>query len=219
VALTTYAGLVAALPNWLHNSRLTAEIPDLIALAEEQINADLADMPFLQRSPTPIALALGASSLTLPADTMRLISARLVEHDTPIAIKTMGELQRCASTYSEATGAPRICAVSTSAAAGTLGLTVYPTADAAYTVQVLIAAAIPALTVSNTTNFILTRAPSLYLYGTLLAAEPRLVNDQRIATWQSRYDQALARFKGLGWDGDAMLSTDMGRGRSTIFEG
>ena len=222
MALGTYAELQTAIAAWLHRENTaTAQLQELIRLAEERISADLADMPFMQQYPAAIALASGASTLSLPADTLQLLSARLVSPDQPIALTTADALQRKLSSTT-ATGAPCICAVSTSAAAGTLGLKLWPVADQDYTVQVLIVAAVPALSGSNTTNFVLTRAPSLYLYGSLLAASALLVNDARVPMWEAMYSAALGRFRGIDWGGAVMLSTEVPAGRTydySILEG
>lgn len=45
-----------------------------------------------------------------------------------------------------------------------------------------------ALGSGNTTNWFTTNAPDLLLYGSLLEAEPFLVNDPRLATWKAMYD-------------------------------
>jgi hypothetical protein len=45
---------------------------------------------------------------------------------------------------------------------------------------------------STTTNWIILNAPDVYLYGTLLQAEPFLMNDQRIPIWERGLRQAIA---------------------------
>jgi hypothetical protein len=56
-------------------------------------------------------------------------------------------------------------------------------------------ATIPALSVSNTTNWLLTDSPDLYLYGALLQAAPYLQDDQRISTWGTLYERCLNDLK------------------------
>jgi hypothetical protein len=50
---------------------------------------------------------------------------------------------------------------------------------------------IPALTTVATTNTMLTQNPDIYLYGSLLEAEPFLMNDQRVQLWATAYRQAV----------------------------
>jgi hypothetical protein len=56
-------------------------------------------------------------------------------------------------------------------------------------------AKIPALTVSNTSNWLLVDSPDLYLYGSLLQAAPYLQDDQRITTWAALYTTAINDLK------------------------
>ena len=51
-------------------------------------------------------------------------------------------------------------------------------------------ARLTALSSGNTTNWFTTYAPDLLLYGALLEAEPFLVGDSRIQTWNSLYQRA-----------------------------
>jgi hypothetical protein len=49
--------------------------------------------------------------------------------------------------------------------------------------------------IRTTSNLLLTSCPDLCLYGSLLAAEPFLKNDSRIATWQTMYDRQLVSYR------------------------
>ena len=49
-----------------------------------------------------------------------------------------------------------------------------------------------ALSDSATTNDMLTNNPNVYLYGTLLEAEPFIMNDQRIPVWLGAFAKAMA---------------------------
>lgn len=219
MALTTYTELQTAVAAWLHHETMDpAQVQELIRLAEEQITADLAQCAFMQVSPSPIALASGATGFTLPLEANSLISARLVSPDLPLNIIGAPELKRGAWS---STGTPQDCAITGSTDAGLLNVAVWPTPDTDYTVQCTYVQAVPALSDSRAANFVLLRAPSLYLYGSLLAGEALGVNDARMPMWQVQYDRALANFRGLGWDGDAMLSAilPITRGAYNILEG
>jgi hypothetical protein len=45
--------------------------------------------------------------------------------------------------------------------------------------------------VSNTTNWLLTEAPDVYLYGALVHTAPYLKDDARIAIWESFFAQGI----------------------------
>jgi hypothetical protein len=53
-----------------------------------------------------------------------------------------------------------------------------------YDVEIVYRGNIPDLA-TNSTNWLLTLAPDLYLYGTLLEASPYIQNDERLAVWGS----------------------------------
>ena len=67
-----------------------------------------------------------------------------------------------------------------------------PTPDAVYTTSMLYYKTVDALSDSNTTTTMLTQNPDVYLYGSLLEAEPFLMNDQRVQLWATAFQQALA---------------------------
>lgn len=50
---------------------------------------------------------------------------------------------------------------------------------------------IPALSDSNTSNWLLDAAPDAYLYGSLLQAAPYLAEDERIQVWSTLYAGAV----------------------------
>lgn len=205
MALDSYANLQTAVTTWLARSDvIAAQVQEFIRLAEEQMTADLSQCAFMQVTPSPIALS--GSSFTLPATANSLMSVRLVEHDKMLNIVGAGELKRGSF---DVTSAPTDCAITGATDAGLLTVVVWPDPDTAYTVQVTYTQAVPPLSDSRTSNFVLVRAPSLYLYGALVAASLFAFDDRRGLLWQSMYDRALEQFRGLGWDGDAMLTTGL----------
>jgi hypothetical protein len=71
-----------------------------------------------------------------------------------------------------------------------------PTPNDDFDVEVLYRANIPALA-SSSTNWLLTLAPDLYLYGSLLEATPYNQNDARIALWGSAVATVLDQLNAL----------------------
>jgi hypothetical protein len=72
-----------------------------------------------------------------------------------------------------------------------------PTPDAIYTVEMVYRVNVPALA-SNSTNWLLTLAPDLYLYGALLESAPYMKEDERIQTWTAGFAVALEGLNTLG---------------------
>jgi hypothetical protein len=57
---------------------------------------------------------------------------------------------------------------------------------------------IPPLTSTDNTNWLLERAPDLYLYGVLLQAEAWQVNTEAAAGWKAMWDEAIAELRSDG---------------------
>lgn len=71
-----------------------------------------------------------------------------------------------------------------------------PTPDQDYPWEVSYYEKLQPLDATNETNWLTDVAPQLLLYATLLEAEPFLKNDERVQTWQTLYDRALAAVTG-----------------------
>ena len=70
-----------------------------------------------------------------------------------------------------------------------------PVPDAVYNINLYYYQKIPAL-VSNSTNWLLTNFPQIYLFGSLVASEAWLGNDAAISKWGSLYDNAIQKLQG-----------------------
>ena len=57
---------------------------------------------------------------------------------------------------------------------------------------------LPALSVSATTNWLLTAHPDLYLFGTLTVASAFLKDDERTGIWKNAWDEALGEVMAAG---------------------
>ena len=65
---------------------------------------------------------------------------------------------------------------------------VFPTPDSnTYTAELAYYQKITAMTADADTNWLLTKCPEIYLYGSLVHAEPYLKNEEAIVVWQTFY--------------------------------
>jgi hypothetical protein len=69
----------------------------------------------------------------------------------------------------------------------------FPVPGESYTGELLYYAKVPALSDANTTNWLLTDSPDVYLYGSLLQTAPYLRDDERAAVWAGLYSAAVVR--------------------------
>lgn len=190
MAITDYASLQTTLATWLHRADLAAQIPDFIALAEAKLSCDLDARPMESR--TTLTTTAGNAWLTLPADMLEM--RRLLLQTSPTITLKYVTPDQISEDYSAAmTGRPEVFTV----IGGSLQLA--PVPDSAYAIELTYQQAIPALSASNATNWLLTGWPNAYLYGALVAAQPYLMNDARMDTFQKLYQEAVRGINSIDW--------------------
>ena len=183
MAITTYSELKSAVADFLNRDDLTNTIDTFIDLAEVQLNRDVRHWKMEQRSDAEI----DDQYLTLPTDWLETI--RLTVLDTvPYALNLVSrdEMQDRRLRGANVTGKP----VYYAHIAGELEL--YPTPDATYNIELLYTQKLEALSASNTSNWLLSEAPDLYLYAVLLETAIYLRDDERIAAYAGMYQSKLA---------------------------
>jgi hypothetical protein len=70
-----------------------------------------------------------------------------------------------------------------------------PTPDTEYTGELTYYAKLSKLSSTNTSNWLLTAGPDIYLYGALMQAAPYLQDDARITVWAALYKNGLEELK------------------------
>ena len=180
--IATYAELQTSVADFLNRDDLTAIIPTFIRLAEARIDRDLRHWRQEQRD----AISLDAQYVALPETFLQPIRLQILTGPTgevaPISTAQMLQLR---GDRSDLAGPPTNYAIT----AGQIEL--LPTPDETYSASLVYYGRIPALSVSNTTNWLLTEAPDTYLYGSLVHAAPYLKDDQRITVWESLFKLSL----------------------------
>lgn len=198
MAINTYATLQSSISDWLNRSDLTSAIESFISLAEAQMNRSIRHRDMIERAQATIDSEYSAT----PADWIQ--SASLILETTPVTqldYVTNEEMNRKKSA-SVATGKPQ-CYTH-------IGdeIQVYPAPDStSYTAELVYYAKIPALSDSNTSNWLLLSHPDIYLYGSLMQSAPYLVDDQRLAVWASLYQKAIE---------DLTISDQRTQGQSSV---
>ena len=181
MALDTYAGIRAAVANYLDRTDLDGRIREFITLAEARFNRVIRAPDMLTRTDS---FTVDSQYETLP--TGFLEASRVVLLTSPVTVLeflTPEEIAEVRNVHSSA-GKPVYYSVSGG------NFEFLPTPGQAYTASVLYYQRITA--VSSSFNWLATSHPDIYLYGALLEAEPYIQNDERIPVWQSRLDRALA---------------------------
>ena len=182
MAITTYAELQSSIANWLNRDDLTSVIPDFISLTEAGINRDLRHYKMVNR----VDATLDSRYVQMPADWLETVRFGITSGTTyRLELVSRDDMLEYRQNTSDIAGIPKFYA--------NIGDTieVFPTPAAEYQMQLQYYAKTPALSDSNTTNWLLTDAPDIYLYGALVQAAPYLNDDARTQTWAALYSAAM----------------------------
>lgn len=175
MSITTYAELQTAITTWLHRNDLAAVAPDFITLAEAKFNRLLRarDME------DAISGTITNGAIALPADFAELKS---LYADTSPPTSLQPKPLEWIRNQAELATTPLHYAFDQS------NLVFWPSSgDVAGTYY----ARIPALSNSNTTNWLLTKWPDLYLFGSLEQSAPYLKADPRLPMWQAKVTELI----------------------------
>lgn len=207
MSIATFDDLRAAVAAWLARDDLTGVVPDFIALAEARINRLIRTREMETRASAETVP--GDAFLALPADFGGVRAMKLASTDPVTQLRFLTPTQIDAMWAESQSGRPRAYAIVGDA------FRLAPTPDAAYTIEIVYARKVPALSSAGPTNWLLTAHPDLYLYGALVAAEGYLGNDARVPAWKARFDEALTELEHQDaidrWSGGPMaIHTDAG---------
>jgi hypothetical protein len=181
MAISNYSELKSAIADWLDRTDLTDSIPDFITLAEARHKRDFK----LRRMETRVTANTIADTeyYTLPDQYVAMRNIQLnTDPKTSLEYLTPEQMDRIYAGSMK--GKPRAYSI--------IGndIQLRPIPDSAYEIEILYFKHFTALSDSAPTNEMLTNHPDIYLYGSLVEAEPYLQNDKRIQTWSSFYDRA-----------------------------
>ena len=183
MSISTYSELQSAVADFLNRDDLASAVPTFIRLAEARFSRDLRHWRMETRSTAELDTQYSA----IPADFLQPIRLQITDAPTsevaPISTAQMLQLR---GDRNDRVGRPTNYALT----AG--GIELYPTPDLTYNASLVYYARIPALSASNTTNWLLNEAPDVYLYGALVHSAPYLKDDNRLAIWETMFAQAMS---------------------------
>ncbi len=167
---TNYAELQASVLAWMDDTTIADRIPEIIGLSETRLSRRL-NTPDMEAS-TVLGVTNGAA--TLPDDLMAIRSAYVDYggYRTPLLAVPQDDFNQ--GFQPADTSRPSRYTVS----GNRLLLRPYP--DLSYGIALTYKTRLPALSDANPTNWLLTQAPDLYLFHTLLMAEAYGWNDARL---------------------------------------
>ena len=185
MALTNYTNLQTTIADTLNRDDLTSVIPTFVSLCEAQINRDLRHWRMETRSSGQ--QSAGDAYMQVPADWVETLRFNVVDNGTsPINLIDSTTMAERRAVNNDQYGTPSAYTLE----AGQFHL--YPTPIADVDLELLYYAQVPDLA-SNATNWLLSTAPDVYLYGALLHSAPYLQDDNRVGVWAQLYSAAVTR--------------------------
>lgn len=182
--LSNYTELKSAVADWLNRTDLTSQIPDFIALAEARFNRELRLNAMMKRA----TVTATSDNITLPSDWLEHNSLTVTSGTDvlgPLTYVTNEDYNRLR--HANLSGTFRYYTIRDNSI-----LLLPAGGDSISTpLELFYYGKIPALSATNATNWLLTRSPDLYLYGSLIAAEAYLQNDDRLPVWVAQTQSIL----------------------------
>lgn len=186
MAITTFDELKTAVRNYLDRDDLTNRIPEFISLAEDRAAKDLR----IRAMETSSDITMTADTQTTALPTRFLGAIRLYIQNTTSDYRRMEYLTPAnfwLRELSDATSIPKLYTIEGE------NFVWAPIPDQTYTAKLLYYQRFAALSSASDTNWFLSNARGVLLYGALLEAAPFLEDDTRALTWATFYDDAVSR--------------------------
>ena len=191
MAISNYSDLQSAITDWLARSSLTtAQTANFIQLAESMFKRPplprtAGNMGGVRgnKTRTTGTLTSGTNSLAFPADFQELTSFTLTAD--PAAVLTYVSDEQLRQYQRSGTGKPAFFAMS-----DVFEFDVAP--DDSYAYEIVYFPGVSALSDSNTTNWLLTKFPDVYLSASMFWANRYLMAEDEAALWANQYKEAAA---------------------------
>lgn len=185
MAISTYSELRTAVSNYLGRSDLVGSVPDFIAMGEERIFQDLRVREMEDRQQA--TMSTSSRYLALPTGYIEMRRLHFTDDSGYVYDLSFVTPEQLNDRINLQAGKPLLFT--------TIGseMEFDRVPDDTYTVQMSFYKELTALSDSNTTNDILTKYPSVYLYASLISAEGFLGPDERIPGWYQMYETAVKR--------------------------
>jgi hypothetical protein len=191
MAITNYTDLQTTIADFLNRDDLTAVIPTFIQLAEANFNRDIRHWKMEARSAAP--QTAGQEYMAVPPDWLETIRMHVTDltvtprpSSNPITLVSRDQMADIRYKNNDAAGKNPFAYTH---ADGQFQL--YPTPPQNVDIELLYYQKIPSLSATTATNWLITEAPDVYLYGTLVHSAPYLAEDARVAVWAQMYGAAV----------------------------
>ena len=176
MAITTYSELQNAIVDWLNKPDLSQLAADFIALVEADLNSRLRCREQIIRART----TSNAEFVDVPGNWVEAINLHIVGGQQPLRYVTLdqADIFNGEQTYTS----PHFYSLMNGA------IEIIPAPAENIEIEMIYYAKITPLSNASPTNWLLTKAPDVYLYGALSHAAPLLMEDQRVPMFTQFYN-------------------------------
>lgn len=189
--ITSYSTLLTEVANWLARSDLTSAIPGFVQNMEEKFLRQPKNFGPWMESSLSVSISTTAA---VPSDYRALKIAYLNgQSNRPLIASS---LEQVLMAYPRASGTGQPKWIARDGANFVFG----PVPSSGYTLNGTYYAKPTLLrnfAADAAAHFLIVNAPDLLLYGSLLEAQPYLMNDKRLMVWQGFFDKALQDYRDL----------------------
>jgi hypothetical protein len=188
-AISDYDSLIQTVADWLHRDNASTDlgnfVPTFVQLAQERIYREVRcrDME------ASFSTAISGGVVALPTGYMELKNAYV--NSSPVAVLAKKSAEWIYRNYPirSSDSTPKFIAREGS------NFIFGPYPDSTYTIVGTYYKQLTFLSGSNTSNWLITTAPSLLLFASLCEAEPYLQNDPRVQLWEAKYMQVKTKLQ------------------------
>lgn len=189
--ITSYSTLLTEVASWLARGDLTSAIPGFVQNFEEKFYRQPRNYGQWMQNSLSVSISTTAA---VPSDLLTLKIAYLNgQSNQPLIASSLEQLLMM---YPRAGGSGQPKWIARDGANFVFG----PVPSSGYTLNGSYYAK-PTLLRSFASDaaahFLIVNAPDLLLYGSLLEAQPYLMNDKRLPVWQGFFDKALMDYRDL----------------------
>ena len=183
MAISNYTELQTAVANWLERDDLTARIPEFIALAEARFNRVLR-LRSMEAKYTANTVA-SQRNLALPTSYIQMRNFQV--NTSPLTTLSYVTPEIYDRLWGGSTsGTPKFYTILANE------VSFGPIPGSVMEVEMLFYKKFDNLSGSVATNWLITNAPDIYLYGSMLEAEPFIMNDERVPLWAAALERGVS---------------------------
>jgi len=179
MTITSYATLQSEIASWLNRDDLSSIIPTFIQFVEADVNSRLRHQKMVIRAQA----TSNQEYVQLPSDWLEAINIHIIDGAQPLSYVTLDQADRV--NKQQIITKPSFFSIMDNA------LEIVPAPGSDIDIEMIYYGKIPALSNTNTSNWLLVKAPDLYLYGSLVHAAPYLLDDQRVGMFANMYNSRL----------------------------